>query len=138
MALMEAGIKAAAGRLPKMITPKAHAAIDYLIAGSFLVAGTFLWQRHRRAAIASIACGVAGTVAAMITDYPGGVRPMISLATHEKLDGGLASMVGAMPLALRFSDDREATFFRAQALAIAVVAGLTAFEDTFASWQDVA
>ncbi len=128
MGLMEAGISAATGRMPKMISPRTHAVIDYAIAASFFIAGTLLWQRHRKAAIASIACGLAEVATSAITDYPGGIQPIISFRTHERLDVALASLVGSMPLALSFGGDREAKLFRASGVAIAAVTGLTDFE----------
>jgi hypothetical protein len=139
MGLVETGVKAVSGQMPKMITPRVHAVIDYAIAGSFFIAGAILWRRNRKAAIASIACGIAEVATAAITDYPGGLKPIISFHTHERVDGGLASMVGAMPLALNFANEPEATLFRAQGIAIAAVTGLTEFEERpFASWRDVA
>jgi len=139
MELVETGVKAVSGRMPKVISPTVHAVIDYAIAASFLVAGAILWRKHRRAAIASIACGVAEVATAAITDYPGGIKPMISFRTHERLDGGLASVVGAMPLAMNFTDDDEAKWFRAHGVAIAAVTGLTDWEqERLGSWREAA
>ena len=42
MALMQKGVALAAGRMPKKITPRAHAALDYAIAGSFALMGAAL------------------------------------------------------------------------------------------------
>lgn len=139
MGLVETGVKAVSGQMPKMITPRVHAVIDYAIAGSFFIAGVLLWRRNRRAAVASIACGVAEIATAALTDYPGGLKPVISFSTHERLDGGLASVVGAMPIAMNFANEPEAKLFRAQGIAIAAVTGLTAFEhEWIRSWRDVA
>jgi hypothetical protein len=129
MGLVESGVKTVSKGMPKMISPKTHAIIDYAMAGSFLVGAALLARKHRRAAFASLACAVAELATAMITDYPGGVKPLISFRTHERVDGGLASIVGAMPLAMNFGDDREATFFRAHGIAIAAVTGLTQWEN---------
>jgi hypothetical protein len=128
MGMLETGVKAVSGRMPKMISPTAHAVIDYAVAGSMFIAAAMLWRRHRRAAIASLACGVAEVATDMITDYPGGVKPMISFRTHGRVDGGMATLVGSMPLALNFADDAEARWFRTQGVAIAAVTGLTDFE----------
>lgn len=139
MGLMETGVKAVSGQMPKLITPRVHAVIDYAIAGSFFIAGALLWRRNRRAAVASIACGLAEIATAALTDYPGGVKPIISFSTHERVDGGLASVVGAMPIAMNFANEPEAKLFRAQGIAIAAVTGLTAFEESdLRSWRDVA
>ncbi len=139
MGLVETGVRTISKRMPKMVSPKMHAVLDYAIAGSFFLAGAILWRRHRRAAIASIACGVAEAATAAVTDYPGGIRPMISLRTHERIDGALAGMVGAMPIAMTFSADEEAMLFRAQGVAIAALTGLTDWnKESFSDWQDVA
>ncbi len=141
MGLMETGMKAAAGQMPKVISPGVHAVIDYAIAASFFVAGALLWRRNRKAAVASIACGLAEAATAAITDYPGGVKPMISFRTHERIDGGLATVIGAMPLALNFSADPEARWFRGQGIAIAAVTGLTNFDGEggrIRGWSEVA
>jgi hypothetical protein len=117
MGLMETGVKAISGRMPKMISPAAHAVIDYAIAGWFFIAGAILWRKHRK------------TATAAVTDYLGRLKPMISFQTHERVDGGLASVVGAMPIALNFANDPEARWFRAHGIAIAAVTGLTDFGD---------
>jgi hypothetical protein len=137
MGLVESGVQTVSKGLPKMISPKVHAFIDYGMAGSFLLGAALLWRKHRRAAIASLACGVAELATAAVTDYPGGITPMITFKTHGRVDGGLASVIGAMPLALNFKDDREATFFRAQGIAMAAVTGLTNFgNEPFSDWRD--
>lgn len=136
MGMVETSVKAISGRMPKMISPGVHAVIDYAIAGSFFVAGAILWRQKRKAAIASMACGVAEIASAAITDYPGGVKPIISFKTHERLDGALASVVGAMPIALNFASDPEAMWFRAHGVAIATATGLTQFEEgPFHGWR---
>lgn len=114
--------------MPKMISPTAHAVIDYSIAGSMFVAAALLWRKNRKAAIASIACGAAEVATAMITDYPGGVKPLISFRTQRSIDSGMATLVASMPSALRFDDDVESRWFQAQGIAIAAVTGLTDFD----------
>ena len=43
--------------LPKVISPKAHAIIDYATAGSFFLMAALMWKRHKRAGISSRAAG---------------------------------------------------------------------------------
>src|ERR1700761_5415854 len=112
MGLVETGVKAAAGNLPKVILPKWEEILDYAIAASFLAAAALLWRRNRKAAVASLACGLAEGATAALTDSPGGIKPVISFETHERVDGGLASLVGAMPIALKFAHEPEARWFR--------------------------
>lgn len=127
MALLEAGVKALSNRMPKIISPKTHAIIDYTTAGSFFLMGALLWRNHKRAAISSLACGAAEAVTSLLTDYPGGVTDVISFSTHGKIDAGMAGLVGTIPTLFAFNDEKEAIFFRSQAVAIAAVTGMTDF-----------
>ena len=128
MGMMEMGMRAVSGRIPKVISPTAHAVFDYAAAGSMFVAAALLWRRHRRAAIASFACGAVEVATAAITDYPGGINPRITFRTHGRLDGALATLVSSMPWAFKFSADEEARWFRAHGVALAAISGLTDFE----------
>ena len=120
----------ATDKMPKVIEPKAHAAIDYAMAASFFGMAAFFWRRNKRAAISSLVCGAAETVTALCTDYPGGVAHQISFETHGAIDFGLCGMVASLPGMLRFSDEPESRFFRIQGIAMATVTGLTDFTGT--------
>lgn len=128
MALLDTAVRTAANRMPKVISPKAHAFIDYATAGAFFIAGALMWRRHKRAAISAFICGAAETATAMMTDYPGGVKPVIDFETHGKMDAGLSAITATMPTVMAFGDDPEAMFFRGQAVGMAAVTGLTDFE----------
>lgn len=127
MPILDQAAKLATRKMPKVITPKAHAMIDYAVAASFFGIAAFLWRRNRRAAIGALACGAAGTVTSLCTDYPGGVTRQLSLETHRTIDFALSGIITSVPSMLHFTDRPEAHFFRAQGLAIATVAGLTDF-----------
>jgi hypothetical protein len=128
MSFAQKGIEMAAGRLPKVINPTAHAIIDYAVAGTFLLMGALYWRRNKKAAISSLICGGAVTANAMLTDYPGGLYKVMSYKSHGRIDAGLAGITGAMPRLMSFSDDPEARFFGAQALAETGVTALTNFD----------
>ena len=129
MPLLQTGINVLTKRMPKVISPRTHAIIDYATAGSFLLTGALLWKRNKRAAVGSMLCGIMEAQTAMITDFPGGLTPLISFETHGKIDAGFAGLVGMMPNLLAFGDEPEAMFFRGQALAIASVTGMTDFSE---------
>ena len=128
MAILDTSIKALSNRLPKVISPKTHAIIDYATIGSFALMTGLLWKNHKRAAIGSLVCGAvqAGTV--MMTDFPGGVVKLISFETHGKIDAGFAGFVATLPSLLGFGDEKQAWFFRAQGMNVAAVGGMTDFE----------
>ncbi len=128
MALVETGVKALSNRLPKVISPKTHAIIDYAVAGSFFLMGGLMWRSNKRAAIASCACGAAETAIAMLTDYPGGVVRVISFETHGKIDAGTSGAVAMLPTILGFANQKKAYFFRGQGMGIAATTAMTDFE----------
>jgi hypothetical protein len=128
MPFSQMATSAVANRLPKVINPKAHAVIDYAMAGTFFALGAFFWRDNKRAAIGALLCGAASAATSMLTDYPGGVKRVISFETHGKIDAGLAGLTATMPNFLAFGDEDEAKFFRGAALVETVVTGLTDFE----------
>ena len=128
MALMQKGVALAAGRMPKKITPRAHAAFDYAIAGSFALMGARFWKRSRKAAIGSLLCGGATAAVSLLTDYPGGVKKVIPYPMREKIDTGLVAMTAAMPRLMNIEDKREAKFFSRQALARTAITAMTNFD----------
>lgn len=128
MGLLDTGVRTLSSRMPKLINPTAHAIIDYATAGSFFLMGALFWRRNKRAAIAAMALGATETATAMMTDYPGGVSPVISFQTHGKVDAGVSGVIGLVPTLLAFSDEPEAPFFRGQAVALAAVTAMTDFQ----------
>lgn len=129
MPVLQSSVKLLTKRMPKVISPRAHAVLDYATAGTFLAGGILLLARRRdkRAGISALVCGVAETVTSLLTDYPGGVSGLIRFPTHGKIDMGLAAMTATLPEFMDFSDSRDMGFFRAQALLITANAGLTDF-----------
>jgi hypothetical protein len=125
MALLNSAVSLATKKLPKAVTPKGHAVIDYLTVGAFLVTGALYWRRHKRAALSAFICGGADLALSLITDYPGGVKKVISFPTHCKVDLGLAAMTATMPEFMGFKDDREKRFFLAQSAGITLATNLT-------------
>ena len=125
----------ATNRMPKVINPTAHAIIDYGMAAAFFGMAAVFWKRNKRAALSCLVCGGTETVTALLTDYPGGVTDAISYETHGRIDFGMSGLISSMPHMLRFSDEKEAAFFRLQGLTMAAVTGLTDFTGTGESHQ---
>src|SRR5215831_21395505 len=97
MALVDTGVRTLVNKLPKVISPKTHAILDYATAGSFFVASALFWKRNKHAALGSLACGLAETTVAMLTDYPGGVFKVMDFPTHGRVDVGMAAGLEALP-----------------------------------------
>jgi hypothetical protein len=129
MPVLHSSVKLLTKHMPKVISPKAHAVLDYVTAGTFLAGGILLLTRRRdkRAGISALVCGVAETITSLLTDYPGGVTDVISFPTHGKIDMGVAAMTATLPEFMDFADGDDMGFFRAQALLITANAGLTDF-----------
>lgn len=125
MPVLTKGVSALANRMPKVISPRTHAIIDYANAGSFILVGALLLHKNKRAAISSWICGGATLANVLMTDMPGGVWSKISLPTHLKIDGGLAATCAALPKLMGFTDDRAKWWFRSQAIALTSVGAMT-------------
>lgn len=115
-------------RLPKVLSPKAHAIVDYVTAGAFLIGAALFWRKNRRAALACLVCGGADVALNLLTDYPGGAIDFISFPTHCKIDVGLAAMAAEMPRFMKFEQDKERKFFALQGAGIIDAANLTDFD----------
>jgi hypothetical protein len=115
--------------LPRMVSPAAHAVVDYVSVGSFLMSAGFFWRRNKRAALAALICGGANLALNLLTNYPGGVKKVISFRTHREIDLGLAAMIATMPEFLAFREDSEKRFFLAQGVLITAATELTQFPE---------
>jgi hypothetical protein len=111
--------------IPRMVRPKAHAVVDYASVGLFLGTAAWLWRRNRRAAVASLVCGGTELATVLLTDYPGGIKKLISFRTHREIDYGLAALIAALPASLELNGDDERKIFRLQAALITLLGELT-------------
>jgi hypothetical protein len=128
MPIVQKGVAAMSERMPKVISPKAHAIADYITLGGLVVAGTLLWKKNKRASIAALTCAGAEAANTLLTDFPGGVAKVISFPTHGKIDMGLAATCSAMPNFMGFDDAPEAKFLRIMGLNITLIGALTDFK----------
>lgn len=127
MAVVQQAVGLLANKLPKVVSPRTHAIIDYAMIGAFIVVGALFWKRNKKASIAAFTCAAAEATTTLITDFPGGVADVISFETHGRIDATLAGAAVSLPNTLGFSDEPEARFFRIQGLALGAVTGLTEF-----------
>ena len=115
-------------RAPKVISPTAHAVIDYLVVAHYFVTAGAAWKNNKRAAIAAIANGAAVLGLSMFTDYWGDGRQPISFETHGKVDVAQGLAAAAAPVMLGFADEAVAGMFWGQAASEAAVLALTDFK----------
>jgi hypothetical protein len=127
MPIVQKGVAALSGHMPKVISPKAHAIADYVNLGALILMTALFWKRHERAAIASLICAGGEAANTLLTDFPGGVAKVVSFPTHGKIDMGLAATASALPNFMGFSDDPEARYLRVMGLSITTVGAITDF-----------
>lgn len=115
----------AAQQLSNAISPAQHAMLDYAVAGTFLAVGAWMMPRHRPAGQLAMINGAMVLGMSMLTDYPGGVYPVISFKGHRTGDIIQAALSAVGPALFGFAGDREAQFFYGQALSEAGVIAAT-------------
>jgi len=129
MPILNSAVQIAAKPFPRAISPKAHAIIDYVTVGSFLMTAAWFWRRSKRAALAALISGGAELAVSLLTNYPGGVQKAINFRTHRDIDFGLGAMTATMPEFLAFKNENERKFFLAQGAMITAISELTRFPD---------
>jgi hypothetical protein len=125
MPFLQRGIAAATNRMPDIISPAAHAIIDYITVGTFFLMAAAFWRRNKKAALGSLMCGSAKLGTTLMTDYPGGVAKLIDLPTHLRIDMSLAAMAATLPDFMGFKNEPEAKWLRLMGLNLTANAGLT-------------
>jgi len=117
-------------KIPRVIDPKTHKALDFLTtAAFFMVAGAF-WRRHKRATATALINGGAVLAATLLTDYDGDGKRPISFPDHGKIDIAQAGMASGLPVLLGFPNHPAAMIFEVQAMNEALVISATDWEAT--------
>jgi hypothetical protein len=115
--------------LPRVISSKTHAVIDYIHAATNFIAGAFFQRSNPRAAKAAYALGAGVLANALMTDYELGVFRLYSFKVHGILDYGVAATSAAIPALLDIKDSPEAEYFYAQGGGETVIAGISDYDD---------
>jgi hypothetical protein len=116
--------------VPAVIPAKTHSIIDYIHAGTNIVAGILFQKRgNNRAAYGAYALGAAVLGNALMTDYDLGVFRLYSFKVHGILDYSVAAASAALPSMLSIQGTPEATYFHAQGAGEAVIAGMSDYND---------
>ncbi len=125
MPMLQKGAAMVADKLPKVISPKTHAIIDYANAGSFFLMGALFMRRSRKAGLASLICGAATLANVLMTDMPGGIGRN-SMSAHLRIDTGLAATCASLPNLMKFDNETAAKWFmRSEGIAMTAIGGMT-------------
>lgn len=125
MPMLQKGAAMVADKLPKVISPRTHAIIDFVNAGTFFAMGALFMKRSKKAGLSAMICGAATVANVLMTDMPGGIGSN-SMTTHLRIDAGLAATCAAMPSLMKFDDESAAKWFmRSEGIAITAVGGMT-------------
>ncbi len=128
--------------MPRLISARTHAVIDYIHAGTNFLVGALFWKRNKRAATGAFILGANVLTNALMTDYELGVFRKWSFKTHGILDYATAASSAAMPALMGFADEPEATYFYGQGGGETVIAGISDYDDdrgahrTAERWDD--
>lgn len=102
--------------VPKYITPKVHAWLDFAVTTYFLGLGVWFAIRGKgRAATAAYINGGMVAGVSMMTDYDGDEVKPINFKMHGTLDAVQATTAALAPLLHGFADEPEAKYFWIQA-----------------------
>jgi hypothetical protein len=115
--------------LPAVIDSKTHGIIDYIHAGTNIVAGFLFRNRSRAASNACFALGGSILINALCTDYELGVFRLYDFKVHGIMDYGVAAASAAMPLLLGLEGTAERSYFYGQGGGEAVIAAITDYND---------
>ena len=112
--MADTSIPDATASIPR-ISPPQHAILDYGVAAAFFAFGFYARSRHRPAAALAFANGAMVLGMSVLTDYPGGVLPILSFRGHRTGDIAQAALAGLGPVLFGFANDPEAKYFYGQA-----------------------
>ncbi len=111
-------------RVPKAISPRVHAWLDFAVSSYFI--GLGIWFAIRGKGGAATAAFVNGGMVAgvsMMTDYDGDGKKPINFKLHGTLDAVQATTAALAPVLHGFADEPEAVYFWGQAAnEVAVIA----------------
>lgn len=111
-----------------VISPRAHAVLDYSVAATFFAASAHFHRKNRAACTLAFLNGAMVLGMSLLTNYPGGVWRTLSFRGHRTGDIVQAALAGLGPTLFGFADTPEARFFHGQALSEAAVIGATDWE----------
>jgi hypothetical protein len=113
----------------KPISTRAHGVLDYVTGATLLLAPNLLGTQNARSAPLARLAGAAAAAYSLCTDYELGVRRVIPMPIHLKLDAGSGALLALAPWLL--GDARRGIrFWLPQAAIGAMEIGVAALSQT--------
>ena len=116
-------------KMPKVISAKKHAIIDYVHVATNMVVAAMFYRRNKRAGLGAFFLAGSVLANALMTDYEYGVFRLYSFKVHGLLDYGVAAASAVMPEILDLSHTSEGRFFQLQGAGESLIAGITDYDD---------
>ncbi|GAA3951915.1 SPW repeat domain-containing protein [Allohahella marinimesophila] len=112
----------------KVLDPKVHGVLDYLLAIAFLIAPS-VFGFVEVAATVSYVIGVIYLLTSIVTKYPLGLVKLLPFPVHGVLEGIMAAAWIVFPWIFGFADDAAArNFFIIAGVGLLVVVALTDYK----------
>ncbi|MAM86954.1 hypothetical protein [Allohahella sp. A8] len=112
----------------KVLDPKVHGVLDYLLAIAFLIAPS-VFNFVEVAATLSYVIGVVYLLTSIITKYPLGLVKLLPFPVHGVLEGLMAAAWIVFPWLFGFADDEAArNFFIIAGVGLLIVVALTDYK----------
>lgn len=106
----------------KILTPRVHGYIDYLLVGLFLLAPTLFGFAGTTAATLSYVLAAVHAGLSLATAYPLGIAKLVPFTVHGALEAVIALFLAASPWLFTFSRVLAArNFFIASAIIVVLV-----------------
>ena len=132
MSIATAAVNELENRLPKIIDARKHGMIDYCHAAFFLGMAYVCRKSEPRAALAALLTGSFVLVQSLLTDYPLGVKKVISFRVHGQMDAAFAASSFMIPKVFGFSDSPAAAVFTGNSFVEANIVKTTDFSSEHA------
>jgi hypothetical protein len=108
--------------IPKVVSPKVHAIIDWGLFAGTLTAAYLFGRKNRVIGMSALMTALVEGANVAFTDFPGGMFRKLSFPSHGRMGIGNLPTFAALPALMGFANRPESLFFYGQvALALLVI-----------------
>jgi|1186.fasta_scaffold366811_1 hypothetical protein len=114
-------------RLPKVISPRSHAIIDWSLFAVTLGAAYMFGKKNRIIGLCALTTALVEGANVAFSDFPGGLVRKTTFPTHGRLGLGNLPTFAALPALMGFAKRPESLFFYTQVALAGLVIATTDF-----------